>query len=509
MLKMGKVKKRIFLYILVSSILCLAVAIWIVAAWVDDNFTVNMQEILFTLLNPMEGGNIDVVGDGVKACLPLILLLWTVIIFTTVTEYKRKAQIYLHGTVFKKPFRVCFSKGIRVFAGIFSVVLLVCSLWKADTTLGVSRYCSLRNQTTKIYEQKYVRPDVKKITAENPKNIIYIYMESMENAYQSAEEGGLQAVNYMPNLTALAKEGVSFSDDEKIGGFRSVDGTTWTTASLFATSSGIPFSFPASENNMTDREKFAPGLITLGDILEEKGYNQEFLCGPPAEFGGIKKLLSEHGNYRFFDLYAAQKAGYLPDKDYHNGFWGFEDLYLYQIAKDEITKLYKEGKLFNFTMMTVDTHFKDGYVCTLCQNSHDNKTANVVECADRQVAEFVDWCKQQPFYKDTVIVIVGDHPRMDRQLVRGEQNFLERTVYNCFLNVPDKGEVHIKNRDFTAMDMFPTVLCAMGFEIPGNRLGLGTNLFSERKTLAEEMGIAFFEEEINKYSHYYTENFVQ
>ena len=37
----------------------------------------------------------------------------------------------------------------------------------------------------------------------------------------------------------------------------------------------------------------------------------------------------------------------------------------------------------------------------------------------------------------------------------------------------------IKNRQFTHMDMYPTTLAAMGFNIEGNKLALGTNLFSD------------------------------
>ena len=39
-------------------------------------------------------------------------------------------------------------------------------------------------------------------------------------------------------------------------------------------------------------------------------------------------------------------------------------------------------------------------------------------------------------------------------------------------------------------------LASLGFEISGNRLGLGTNLFSDRKTLAEEIGLNKFNKEL-------------
>jgi phosphoglycerol transferase len=57
------------------------------------------------------------------------------------------------------------------------------------------------------------------------------------------------------------------------------------------------------------------------------------------------------------------------------------------------------------------------------------------------------------------------------------------------------------------MDIFPTVLAAMGFEIEGDRLGLGTNLFSEEKTLAEKKGLEWMDQEFSKSSDYYLTEF--
>jgi phosphoglycerol transferase len=65
------------------------------------------------------------------------------------------------------------------------------------------------------------------------------------------------------------------------------------------------------------------------------------------------------------------------------------------------------------------------------------------------------------------------------------------------------------NRSVYSMDLLPTVLGAMNVEIEGNRLGLGTNLFSGEETLAEKMGIDNFESEVGKYSNYYVKHFIE
>lgn len=56
------------------------------------------------------------------------------------------------------------------------------------------------------------------------------------------------------------------------------------------------------------------------------------------------------------------------------------------------------------------------------------------------------------------------------------------------------------NRNYTTFDMFPTALAAMGAEIEGDRLGLGTNLFSTVQTLTERVGIETEKKELEKKS---------
>ena len=95
-----------------------------------------------------------------------------------------------------------------------------------------------------------------------------------------------------------------------------------------------------------------------------------------------------------------------------------------------------------------------------------------------------------------IATICGRYYMMDRD------NNYDRVVYNAFINskvLP----VNNKNRVFTTMDMFPTTLAALGVSIEGDRLGLGTNLFSSKKTIPEEIGLDNFNKELKKSSDYY------
>ena len=60
-----------------------------------------------------------------------------------------------------------------------------------------------------------------------------------------------------------------------------------------------------------------------------------------------------------------------------------------------------------------------------------------------------------------------------------------------------------KNREFSTLDMFPTTLASLGVKIKGDRLGLGTNLFSGKETLIEKYGYDYVNEEVLKEAEFY------
>jgi len=259
------------------------------------------------------------------------------------------------------------------------------------------------------------------------------------------------------------------------------------------------------DNSMGQYASFLPGAVTLGDILKDQGYHNVFMAGSDFVFGGRTSYCKQHGDYEILDYNVARRRKVI--RPGYKVWWGFEDEILYRWAKDELNALYEAGEPFNLSMITVDTHHQDGYVCGLCQDRYDDQYANVWRCASEQAAAFVEWCRQQPFYEDTTIIIAGDHCSMDSDFY-GEYTYDKydgetlRKAYNVFIN-PAVQPVREKNRRFTTLDLFPTTLAAMGVQIEGERLGLGTNLFSDVQTLPEKYGYEKMFEELQKKSLYY------
>ncbi len=501
---------RISVYVFFGFLLSFSAAAFSICIWYKNTFPIEFKTLLYVLASPLKGTGSETIREILIVTVPAAVA--AALVYTAVL-------ILLDRRL--RPVKPKLSGWLKGIGTVLCCLSFAASLLFAVHALGIPRYIELTRGETSFYEEYYHTPDPALIRADGEtKNLIYIYLESMESTYASVEDGGKQTENYIPRLTALANGNISFTDKEdgRLGGFVTLPGTDWTVAALLATSAGIPFSFPLGENGnnaMSKQEHFASGLTTIGDILEEKGYRQMFLCGSDASFGGRDKYYVQHGNYEIYDLDTARAEGVVAE-DYHNGFWGIEDYILFDIAKTELTELAAGDQPFNFTMLTVDGHHNGGFTCQYCGNDYEDlseryrQTANVMTCQDRLVDEFIAWCSEQDWYEDTVIVITGDHPRMDPRLVHNIP-YRERTVYNCFINAaaePNNGVYAVtKRRVWTPFDMFPTTLAAMGFDVIGGRLGLGTDMFSGLPTLAEEIGLDVLEAEIQKQSDYYVNTF--
>jgi len=57
--------------------------------------------------------------------------------------------------------------------------------------------------------------------------------------------------------------------------------------------------------------------------------------------------------------------------------------------------------------------------------------------------------------------------------------------------------------------MLPTTLAALGISMEGERMGLGTNLFANARTLTEEYGFDFLNAELQKSSLFYNAQFLR
>lgn len=450
-----------------SVLLCLALE-WMFDTWPH----LKMEELVYQLNAPVEGTNQDIFIGFIEKCIPgtMLMLLLVIGLILGLRKYRKKFYI------------------IMVLVASLSVICLCYKGKNVWNRLDISNYLANKNSTSSFIDDNYVDANDVEITfPEEKRNLIYIFLESMETTYASIEEGGAFEEGCISELVQIAQENEDFSGDvmELNGGY-SMPGTTWTMGGIFAHTSGLPLSIPISGNSMDTQESFFPGITSLGDILEEAGYKQTFYIGSNAKFGGRELYFTEHGNYEMKDLIYAREIGLVPENYYV--WWGYEDKYLFEGAKEELMELAQNEEPFDFTMLTVDTHYEDGYVCSDCLEKYgDDQYANVMSCSSRKVKEFVEWIQEQDFYENTTIVLCGDHPTMDKDFCEDIPDEYVRKTYTAYINSAVETTEN-ERRDFTTFDYYPTTLASLGIKIEGERLGLGTNLFSDTMTLVERYG---------------------
>lgn len=489
-------KKRTWLRVICLISIFITAVLFFAAMWYRKNYTdTGFDAIIMTL-----GGNVNAAQPGlVQSC-----LLFTLIPSVALTAI-------LGALFFIRPKKKVFIFPMRGrVVSIISFVLSLVFFLTAAISTGVWQFLINSTKNSRIFTEEYVDPASVQIKfPEEKRNLIYIYLESMETTFFSKEQGGALEHNSIPELYDIASKNINFSHNEDVGGFLTPSGTTWTIAALTAQTAGIPLKAPKIfKKNHYGEDNFLPGVTTINDILKENGYYQALMFGSDAVFAHRDVYFNTHGMDKIYDYNTAKEDGLIPE-DYFV-WWGMEDMYLYEYAKQKLPELAKQDQPFAFTMLTVDTHHIAGYRCGLCYDNYEEQYDNVFSCASKQLSIFLTWLRRQPFYKNTTVVICGDHCTMDSDYIgRNVEPGYQQHVYNAIVNSGATYDVeNYKNREFCGMDMFPTTLAALGCEIPGNRLGLGTNLFSARPTLIESMGYKEFNTQVAMKSNYYTENFI-
>lgn len=501
-----KNKKQLIIAVI---ILFIAALLSVASVYYKINYAEQtFDTILYHLTRGAEKANYEVIGKAIKVCiLPLIGIVLILLfpfssfgqrIYSLETRYKSKKMIW----------QIYPNRKIIKHKILYSVIIFVLGVIFALGQIGLYEYIKIQSRKSTIYEDEYVASENVKITfPEEKRNLIYIFLEATETTVASKESGGSWNYSIIPGLEELALENINFSHTEQLGGAVPVAGTGWTIAGMLAQTSGVPLKVSIDINSYSGYSSFLPGVYSLGDILKQEGYNLKLMVGSDATFGGRRDYFTSHGNYEIFDLYTAIDEGKMKAED--EVWWGYEDTDLFQWAKDEILEMAKEDEPFNFIMLTADTHFYDGYLSEYAELEYPTRYENVFAYTSKLVSEFVEWIQEQDFYENTTIVIVGDHMGMQTDFYGPNvEDGYTRTVFNTFINsaIP---ETNSKNRQFCTLDIFPTVLASMGVKIEGERLGLGTNLFSGEKTLIEKYGYDYVNTELSKNSDYYNKNLLK
>jgi len=327
-------------------------------------------------------------------------------------------------------------------------------------------------------ERRYVPPQIEAMP-ENPPNLIYLYMESTEGTYADESRFG----DVYADLETLGQRGVVFK------GLRQIANTGWTTAGMIASQCGTPL-IPAGllhDSQLEPLEYVVPGVDCLGDLLSRRGYNLTFMGGASLDFAGKGLFYKQHG----FDTVLGREAlsPRLDDPGYLNS-WGLYDDSLLDMAVQRVRTLQRQPEPFGLFAATLSAHPPYGYPARRCRNNQgafDGKNILYsIKCTGWLTRRFVERLEREGLLDNTLVVIASDHLAMKNSawqaLTAGERE-------NTLIMFGNGLEPRVIERESSMVDVLPTVLEAMGFEVPANRAGLGASLLSPAQTLLERHGI--------------------
>ena len=414
-------------------------------------------------------------------------------------------------TMFKKEYILMHIRyiiyGISIILPLFFVVIKFRKVCLPILFIGGSFY--LLSKTTFFYKQKdnsiyktnYLIPKIE--APKKMKNIIYISLESFDEGFT----GNINFVgeNLIPKLKEVQKSGISFDK------YDYVNGTMPTIASFQAILCGIPFKeFSGRDfliNSHTEKNRRISRTTCISDILKSFNYDNFVLKGTSIDDEGLNYLTESHGyeNKNQIDVLSFDLS--LIPKDH----WWIPDSMLYNKAKDIIKN---SKKPFFISIITTNTHGPKGLVEKDCIIKY-NDMRDAYICLDKVTADFIDWLKQQPMYKDTLIVLSGDHAIWnyvfdDLNIDEKKKKFYSYgyPIYNVFLNSEKKIKGNVSHKNYTMFDFAPTLLEAAGFKLSEPKFGLGISLFSDEQTLIEKLGKLDFEKEIEAGISNYEEMFL-
>lgn len=470
----------------------------------------HLEQLIFYITNGGHATGPSVIVESVLFIFPAALLITAALILAQYDFFGKK--LVVGNKDGKKGIRLYPIRRRVLFTAVVCVVMIVLGLWLT----GSFEYVNSQTNTSEFIENEYVHPEDVSIRApEKKRNLLVIEIESFETTMFTKAQGGVWDHEVIPEMYQLLfdENAIFFASDGKTKGVLNGFGSTWTTASQIANTSGVPFKVPAEQNNAYKSENFMRGAYTLGDVLHENGYRNVLITSSRANFGGVREYFTKHGEYEIIDADSVGEYGLeLPESQYNE--WGFSDAAAMRYAKEIMTRMESESdEPWHIFVSTIDTHFvgylyepdiENGYPGS--ETKFDRALDNAYATTSRSVSELIRWLQKQPFYEDTTVVIFGDHPNMIATFCKDKYEKY-RGRYNLILNsvaTTDK----TKNRQFTAYDFYPTMLAAAGFEIEGDRLGIGVNLFSKTKTLAERYGMSYMNNQLMLRSEFYIDELI-
>eukprot|EP00592_Proboscia_alata_P002058 CAMPEP_0194374240 /NCGR_PEP_ID=MMETSP0174-20130528/22637_1 /TAXON_ID=216777 /ORGANISM="Proboscia alata, Strain PI-D3" /LENGTH=587 /DNA_ID=CAMNT_0039153699 /DNA_START=280 /DNA_END=2043 /DNA_ORIENTATION=+ len=340
--------------------------------------------------------------------------------------------------------------------------------------LGTIVYKLPVNQTllSAAFHKSYRNPREEISNFKPNKNIVHIFLESLERNYFDQNE----FPGVAPRLRKWEEQAVSFSN------ITTSQGTGWTVAGMVASMCGIPLvTTGGTGNSLHGMNHFLPGVTCLGDLLKDAGYHQSFIGGADEAFAGKGRFLKSHG---IEDLLGLQQILEIIPNATTNS-WGIYDDDLLDVAFEKYKKLSADAKPFALYTLTMDTHGTlPSPGCVKDKVVHNDKTyIDSARCTDYLVDRFIRRVLDEDSKRgnNTIIIVSTDHLAMGYAHPEKLQKAGPRR--NIFFAL---GNNRTETHDVlgTKLDIPATVLSFLGY--PEKAFGFGRDLTTRDSLIIQD-----------------------
>ena len=298
-----------------------------------------------------------------------------------------------------------------------------------------------------------ISPIARKIEAKdninNGKNIVIILMESM-SAHLMKSFG--QEKDLTPFLDSLYNTSLSFKNFYSSG--------LHTNHGIYATL----YSFPTIMKRNAMKGTTIPVYSGLPTVLAENGYHNMFFMTHESQYDNMNGFFRTNG---FHEIYAEENY---PAEKRVNSF-GVQDDFLFSYALPIITERANTSKPFFTVLLTISNH-PPYIVPTHFTPKNKELQDQIVEFADRSISEFMEKAKKEPWYDNTIFVLLGDH----RKLVGTPECEMPQAYNHVPLMIHGKDITPEIRNDFAGqIDVAPTILGLLGIDYTQNNFGIDLN----------------------------------
>ena len=327
--------------------------------------------------------------------------------------------------------------------------------WNANTFKKVNLVSKIQVDSLLVPIKHY-----KNNPATNP-NIVIFILESFGREYSSAFNKGTKIPDYegyTPFVDSLAQHSLIFSN-AYANGWKSIHGVSSIIAGI-----------PSFENAFTSSPYPKQKIESLVSTLKSEGYDTSFFHGAPNGSMGFLGF----GNILGYDHYYG-KTEYNNDADFDE-VWGIWDEPFFQYFNNTLSQ---KKQPFMATMFSVSSH-EPYKIPKKYSGKFPKGKVNVNEgigYTDYALKRFFAAARKQPWYKNTIFVLVADH---GNTIAYDEykKEFNKNTVPILFFS-PDEKYVGESTDWAQQIDIYPTLLDMIGYQKPFR--SWGRSLINEKQ----------------------------